>query len=265
MDNGALVSSSYEYTKDALIGKWSRWLIFIICGLPMVFVPFLLDPKKLVDGAAFRWDLVPWTEIAILVLISLLLSFILSGYLARIYRGITPPPEFDTWGSLYIDGIKVAITGFLWFVPMALVLCALLATIFLGFAAGGPLPQTLAIVLVIVLVLAEIAAGIIAVLYSMPGVIRCARMNSIREGIRFSALTGTLRAIGWVNYIVALIVLFAIAIIFFIVLSIFSLNEYTGAVASLVLTPLYTVFSARYITQVYDAAAAPALPDQPAA
>jgi len=265
MDNGAIVTSSAEYTKEALWGQWGRWLVFIACGLPMAVIPFLLDPEKLVEGPAFRWDLVPWTEIAVLACAAFLLSFFLSGYVARVYRGSATPPGFDRWGSLYIDGIRVAVTGFLWFVPAALIAVALLATIFLGIAADGLLPAVPAIILVIVLLLLGLVAGIAAVLCSIPGVVRCARMNSIREGIRFSALTDTLRAIGWVNYIVALIVLFAAGIVFFIILSFFSLNEYTGAAASLILTPLYTVFSARYIALVYDAAPAPAPAEQPAA
>lgn len=261
MDNGALVTSSAGYTKEALWGQWTRWLIFIICGLPMAFLPFLLDPKKLMDGATFRWDLVPWTEIAIIFIAGILLSFILSGYLVRIYRGATIPPEFDSWGSLYVDGIKIAITGFLWFLPIILILAALLAIIFAGFANGSPLPAMVAIVLAVILIIAEIATCVIVLLYSMMGIVRCARTGSIREGLRFTAITETLRAIGWVNYIVALIVLFVIAFVFFMVLSIFSLNQYAGAIASIIFTPLYTVFAARYITQVYDAGAAP----QPAA
>lgn len=264
MDNGAIVTSSAEYTKEALWGQWGRWLVFIACGLPMAAIPLLLDPEKIVEGSAFRWDLVPWTEIAVLACAAFLLSFVLSGYVARVYRGSATPPAFDRFGSLYIDGIKVAVTGFLWFVPVALIAVALLATIFLMLAGDGIIPSALAILLVIVLALLELVAGIVAILYSIPGVVRCARMNSIREGIRFSALTDTIRTIGWVNYIVALIVLFVAGIVFFIVMSFFSLNAYTGAAASLILSPLYTIFSARYIALVYDAAPAPAPAEQPA-
>lgn len=266
MDNGVLVTSSAEYTREALCWKWGRWLVFIICGLPMALIPFVFDSRKFSDPAHFSWEMIPWGQLAALILAGFLLSFILSGYLARIYRGSPTPPEFDSWGSLYIDGIKIAITGFLWFVPVIVLFCALVGVIIAGLSDTPLLPGIAALVLMVIIALALIAVCIIAVLYSIPGVVRCARAGSIREGIRFSAITGTLRSIGWVNYIVALIVLGAVALLFCIVVCLFSLNEYTGAVASLVLTPLYTIFSARYITQVYDTAApVPVPPEQPAA
>ena len=252
MENGILVTESVNYTKDALFGKWTRWLIFVICSLPFSLIAFTFDPDKIMTGTSVHWELIPWTEIVLLCIAGFLLSFIISGYLARIYRGTTPAPEFDNWGTLYIDGIKVAVTGFLWFVPMGIVLLALFATIFAGFGSESVLPTILAAALVIILIILEIILGIIAVLYSMIGVVRCARTGSIREGIRFTAITGTLRAIGWVNYLITLLVLVAIAFVFFLILSLVALIPYAGWVIELVLTPLYSVFSARYLCRVYD-------------
>lgn len=263
MDNGVLVTGSAVYAKETLVGKFSRWLIFVICGLPFAFLPFLLDPDHIVDETSFRWDLLPWTEITVVTLAGLLLSFITAGYLARIYRGTTTPPEFDDWAALFIDGIRITITGVLWFVPVIVLFAALVATLVFGFTDGATLPSAAVVLLALILILALVAACLVAILYSIPGVIRCAREKSIREGIRFSFLSERIRAIGWVSYIVALIVLFAIAVAYMIVISIFSINPYTGAIVSLFLTPLYSVFSARYITQVYDAA--PAQPAEPVA
>ncbi len=61
---------------------------------------------------AVHWELIPWPRIILLCIAGILLSFVISGYMVRIYRGITSPPVFDTWVSLYIDGIKLAIVGF---------------------------------------------------------------------------------------------------------------------------------------------------------
>lgn len=251
MDYGVIINESIGYTKEALVGKWTRWLIFVICGLPMALLPFVFDPKKIMDGTTIRWDLVPWTGIAVICAAAFLLSFILSGYLARVYRGTTPPPEFDNWGTLYLDGIKLAVVGFLWFVPMVVVLAALFAVIF-GMGVGSTAFSALMIGLLLLIVIIEIAVIVITVLCSMIGIVRCARTGSIREGIRFSAITETIQAIGWANYLIALIALLVIGFVFFFILSIVSLVPYVGWVVQLVLIPLYSVFSARYLSRVYD-------------
>jgi len=252
MDNGILVTESFSYAKETLAGKWTRWLTFIICGLPMALLPFIFDPEKIAVATEFSWDLIPIREIAALMIAAFLLSFITSGYLARIYRGAATPPEFDNWGPLYIDGIKIAVTGILWFIPVILAFALMVVFAILGLSHDSPLPGPLGIGLVIIFVILAIALAIIALLYSMMGIIRCARTGSIREGIRFTAITETLKSIGWVNYIIALVILFVIGIVFFFALSAISLIPYVGDIIQLVFIPFYTVFSARYMTRVYE-------------
>jgi len=252
MDNGILVTESFNYAKETLTGKWTRWLIFIICGLPMALFPFVFDPEKMAKATEFSWDLIPLKEIAALMIAAFLLSFITAGYLARIYRGGATPPEFDNWGPLYIDGIKIAVTGFLWFIPVALAVAMMVIFAIIGLSDNSALPGPLGIGLVIVSLILMIVLVVIALLYSMMGIIRCARTGSIREGIRFTAITATLRSIGWVNYIIALVILFVIGIVFFIVMSALSLIPYVGDIIQLVFIPVYTIFSARYMTRVYE-------------
>lgn len=252
MDNGLIVTESFNYAKETLLGKWIRWVIFIICGLPMALFPFVFNPEKIANATTFSWDLIPWKEIAVLFLVAFLLSFILSGYLARIYRGATTPPEFDNWGPLYIDGIKIAVTGFLWFIPMILAFVLMVAFAIVGFSSDSALSGAPGIGITIISLILMLVLAIIGVIYSMMGIIRCARTGSIREGIRFTAITETLRSIGWVNYFIALVVLFVIGIIFFVAISAISLIPYVGDIVQLVFIPFYTVFSARYITRVYE-------------
>ena len=45
MDYGAMLTESFEYAKEALLGKWVRWIIFIILGLPFALVKFTIDPE----------------------------------------------------------------------------------------------------------------------------------------------------------------------------------------------------------------------------
>jgi hypothetical protein len=252
MDYGALITESIEYTREVLAGRWTTWLIFILCGLPMALTNVIFDPAILVDKAtgAFHWELIPWPQLIALVALGFLLSFIASGYLVRVYRGTTPPPVFDQWGSLYLDGIKLLVVGVLWFAPPVALLAAAVALAFLGIA-GQASSFVLAIV-ALVLLLAAVVLFIIVSLYAPLGGIRFARTGSIREGIRFSAISGTIGNMGWGTYIIALIVLSIVWFIFAIIIMMLSLIPFAGWVLALVANPLFTVFDARFMSRVYD-------------
>jgi hypothetical protein len=252
MDYGAIITESIDYTREALWGRWVRWLILIICGLPFALFPFVFDVTKIISGTTIHWELVRWDQVAAILIAGFLLSFIISGYMVRIYRGITPAPGFENGGTLFLDGIKLAVVRFLWFIPMLLVVAVLLAIVVFSMTGGNTGSTGLLIGLVFLTILAEFVLGIIAVLYSIPGAVRFARTGSIREGIRFSKITETLRTIGWGTYIIALIVLFIVGIVFFVITAILSFIPYAGWILVLVITPLYSVFSARYISRVYD-------------
>ena len=50
MDIGALLSDSFTYAQEALVGKWTRWAIFILFALPISLIQFTFDPKTIVTG-----------------------------------------------------------------------------------------------------------------------------------------------------------------------------------------------------------------------
>jgi hypothetical protein len=252
MDYGALISESIDYTRDALVGRWTTWLIFVICSLPYALIQFVYDPKKIVTGSTIHWEMIPWPQLILLVLAGFLLSFLISGYVVRVYRGITPPPVFDNWGSLYLDGIRLMIVNVLWFVPVTLVFVVMLALLFLATAAAGAGSIALMLAAMLVIILVSFVLLVITILYSILGTVRYARTGSIREGIRYSAITSTIQTIGWGTYIIALLVLLVAGIIFTIVVIALSIIPFVGWVIQLVLGPLLLVFSARYITRVYD-------------
>jgi hypothetical protein len=255
MDYGFLVSDAIDYAKDALVGKWVRWLIFILCNLPFALIPFLFDPKKIVSGRVAHWELVPWAWITVLALAGIILMLFISGYMVRIYKGTRPSPDFDNWGSLFIDGVRLAVVHIIWCLPLLILILAAvglaMAGIVLGPAAGGVMTGLLLAAL-LVLLLAGIVVFVIVVLYAAMGAIRFSRTGSIREGIRFSKITELIRAIGWGSFILALIILIVLCLIFFGIVFVLSLIPYVGWVLQLVLTPLITLFMARYYTLVYE-------------
>jgi hypothetical protein len=258
MDYGEIISDSIDYSRNALVRNWKIWLALIACGLPFALMNFLFDPEKMQTTG--YWNDFPWGQFIALLLAGFLLSFLAEGYVVRVLRGFTPPPEFDNWVSLYLDGIKVLIVQIIWFIPVVVVFG--ITVFFFAFAdaikgSGLAMPMRIGVLLLIVV---AIVFTILILLCISIAVVRYARTGSIREGIRYSAVLETIRAIGWGSYILALIVLLITAIIYFLVLALFAMIPFIGWVLNLALSPFFFVFSARYFSRVYDNATPLELP-----
>ena len=251
MDYGAIVSDSIAFTRQALAGKWTTWLIFILCSLPFALINFVVDPKDIVFGGTIHWELVPWTQVIALFIAGLVLSFVLFGYLVRVYRGVTPPPAFDPWGSLFVDGIKLAIVGILWFVPAFLIIAGGILCFILGFHTTGDSLDPMLSAGFLLLLIGGIVF-LISCIYSVVGCVRFARTASMREGFRFSAITETIQVIGWGAYLIALVIFFVLILLFSLVVALLALIPLVGWVIRLILYPVVQVFSARYVSRVYD-------------
>ena len=256
MEYREIISDSIDYSRDALVGNWKTWLVFIICSLPFALMVFLFDPEKLAAGTV-DWNAFPWVQFIALILAGFLLSFFTSGYIVRVLRGTKPAPVFDHWGQLYLDGIKLMVVELLWIVPTSIILGAAFVFIMAFTGLGGMTSPVLRILLVLLVSVALIFA-IVTILCIIPGFVRFARTGSIREGIRVFALLNTVGAIGLGSYILAFVILMVIVIVFFLLTSVLGLIPFIGWVIRLALSPLIFVFSARYVSRVYDHAAPPA-------
>ena len=251
-----MLTDSYEYAKEALLGKWVRWIIFIILGLPFALVQFTFDPGKIVDKAtgAFHPELIPWGELAILMSVGILLWFFIAGYTVRIYRGTKPAPEFENWAGLFVDGLKLSIVWFLWILPFLIVLAGVIGVVVVtAFSLKGPgvsLLSSLGVVLILLLI--ALVFALIVLLFGYLGAVRFARTGSIREGLRISKITEMIRTLGWLSYLLALLVMFIVGIAFSFVTTILSLIPFIGWVLVLIVTPFVTILVARYATLVYD-------------
>ncbi len=271
MDIGELISDSITYTQEALVGKWMRWAIFILLALPFSLVQFLFDPKKYMVGTTVDWSAIPWGQIIALAGIGFILSFFISGYMVRIYRGVKPAPDFTEWISLFIDGVKLAIVWLLWILPLVIVMAAGVAVAFVGIASvtttsagtATTTPNFTLLLLLLLLLLVGLVLLILVLLFGIIGAVRFARMGSIREGIRFSGILTTIRNMGWMSYILALIGFVIAAAIYAIITSALAFIPYIGWVLVLIITPLFTIFSARYFSLVYDQGESKPVPVSP--
>ena len=236
MDFGQLLGDAFAYMRDGVFGNTNRWLKLILAVI-CLGLPF-------------------------------------NGYVMRIYRGTTAAPEVDEWGNLFVDGLKLLIVGLIYAIPILVIWALVYGSMILALASGNADDAALAnfapnLALMALLYIVEIVIGIITPVAA----IRFARTRSFGEAFNFGAIFETIGKIGWINYIIALILVsivigIPIAIIVFGLIiiagiTVFVLNAGFAAILGfialgvliiLLLAPLFGVFQARYMTRVYESA-----------
>jgi hypothetical protein len=182
MDFGQMLSESYEYTKEALWGKWEKWILLIISA---IIFPLLL------------------------------------GYGMEVMRGKKPAPPLENWGKLFIDGLKLFLVEIVYAIPIIILALVLVGVSILSFISGEPRIVFAAIgafiVGIIVIAIVAILIGLVATM----GYVRLSRTNRMIEAFNFEAITEHVGKIGWGTYFVALLVMVIVigvveVIVFFI-------------------------------------------------
>lgn len=220
MDYGSMLGNSFEYAKDAVWGKWMKWVFLVI--------------------ATFIFPLI-------------------MGYIMEIYRGKSPAPEFEDWVKLFIDGIKLFIVQIIYAIPVIIVSMIFFGGSFALMAGGGSDAAIAAaagtmLLGTLILIVVAFVIGLIAAF----GFIRFARTDSFGEAFNISAILAHIGAVGWGSYIIALIVLWVAVMVIGFVLGILMIIPFIGWLIAFFLYPVIAIFTARYMTLIYESAAAPA-------
>ena len=218
-----MLGDSFEYTKDALIDKWVRWLILAI---GTIIFPIIL------------------------------------GYTLRVYQGEPYPPDPEDWVAVFIDGIKLFVVQLVYAIPVIIISIALNLAFFIPASvvsgpegsidgtAGGAAMLIFAVLSILQLVL-SIAISLVSLIAS----VRFARTDSFGEAFNFQAILDHIGRIGWGSYIIALIALYiAILAYVFVMMLVGVLTLGIGFILFVALSPALSIFVARYVTLVYDSA-----------
>ncbi|MGC8849397.1 MAG: DUF4013 domain-containing protein [Candidatus Bathyarchaeia archaeon] len=218
MDLGENLSSSLEYAKK-MARDAGRWVLLIVLGvIPVV-------------------------------------NWIVMGYWARAVKE-TPasdePPRLGGYGSMWIQGLKIIVAGVIYMaVPMALMVAGVSTAIpgvmrrsMTGLTAF-PLLRGLAFVMFAAAVVASFLIAIIAVM----GIVHMIKQEKFSKAFAINEILGIIGRIGWGSYILWLIVLFVISMIYSLIGGI----PYVGWLITLVLMPLFLVFTARSAALTYEA------------
>ena len=213
-----MVGESFEYAKEAVVGKWNKWLMLIIA--------------------------------------TILLGIPLMGYAMKVLRGEKPAPEVDEWGTLFIDGIKAWIVSLIYAIPIIIVGFIVAGASAAAFISGNYSAMMAAFGAMALGGLVIFVLGIIIVVFEVIGIVRFARTGSIGEAFNMSAILATINKIGWVPYIIALIVLMIVAIIIAIIAGILMMIPYLGLIIYICLIAPILLLYTRYICLLYDSAGA---------
>jgi len=190
-----------------------------------------------------------------LILAFLCLCIPMNGYIMRIFRGANPAPEIDNWGALFVDGIKLMALWIVYMIPICVITYVLLSV---GFS--------LDIMRIIVIIY------VFFYLLIMPtSSINLARSNSFYEGLNFRSIIGHIGRIGWINNIIAFIILAVDLFILYIIIRFCALwldlilfymfkdiiivslgGFFLSIIYVIIVAPLFIVYMARYVTQIYD-------------
>jgi hypothetical protein len=218
MDYGSMVGESFEYAKEAVVGKWNKWLMLIIA--------------------------------------TILLAIPLMGYAMKVLRGEKPAPEVADWGTLFVDGIKYLIVSLIYALPIIIVWILVLGASAAAIMSGNYSAMMAAFGAMALGVLVMFVLAIIIAVFEVIGIVRFARTGSIGEAFNISAILATINKIGWVPYIIALIVLMIVGIIVGVIVGILTLIPYLGIIIYLFLIAPITLLFMRYICLLYDSAGA---------
>ena len=215
MGIGENLSESFDYSKEALVGKWVRWILLIIISI----IPIV--------------------------------NFILYGYTIRVLRGVKPAPELEDYVQLFVDGLLYMVISVIWMIP-AIIVAVVLVGGSAGLAmASDPAAAGAAIAGMGLGLLITVIVAILCGLFATIGIVRFARMEKFGEAFAFGAIKDKIGEIGWANYIISLIVVsIVISIIYFILI----LIPFIGWLLMFIALPFLVILSSRFICNLYDSA-----------
>lgn len=197
--------------------------------------------------------------------ILLIIPFMSHGYSLAVFKGGKPAPEVNDWIANFINGIKLFIVQLIYCIPLIIIgIIAMVLGVGAAFAGDAGIMAAGLVFLI---------AGLVALVYCIAlifilpmAAIRFARTDSFGEAFNVGAILASISAIGWISYLIAIIVLCVVAVIFGIIIGIiafvFALIPFLGILLILlldlflvILSPPIVIFCARYFTQIYDSAA----------
>jgi hypothetical protein len=140
--------------------------------------------------------------------------FFLLGYMARIVRHVVEGrdqelPEWNDLGSMFVDGLKLFLVGFLWYVPLILLIIpVIVAAIVLEQAGGGEVGGLVSGCMMMLIV----PLALIITFVLPAALLRTAVYGTVEAGLKVGSVFGFVKA-NFVNFLLAFVVYLAASFI----------------------------------------------------
>jgi len=288
------IISTFQYVIDGVIRQPRTWILLSILGIGNFLIDVGLKSLihkyfhgfQFVDGVSLPQ---PFNQFAlhvviILICIGILLMMLQSGYVARIYRGISPAPPVSDLKTLFRDGFILSVIGLGYRIIPVLIMTW---TVFLPLLqkiqefrqiSSAPHPLVISPEMLHTIGIAVggfFLSGLLYIIFCIIciiGLIRFSRTGSIRSAFEISVLLTKIDEIGWIRYLLSLLLLLFLTILFSGVISLVTVvlaiigfiagtffpgtgEVLTGIriLVSIILDVFIVVFNARYLSLLYDA------------
>lgn len=182
-----------------------------------------------------------------------IVNFIVLGYFARVIRDSprsASPPPLEEYGELWVNGAKIFVATIIYMiVPIALIVFGTvwrMAGIFM-YMYDMYMLYELHRISVILMVIGVILAFLISIIMLM-AIAHMVKTGKLGSAFNFNAILSKIKAVGWGNYILWIIILFAIGLILYGL----SLIPYVGWLIVLIVNPCFIVFVGRSVSNVYE-------------
>lgn len=224
MDMGEIIGDAFKYP----VSNWKRLLIL---GVIVLISQFSME---IIMGYGNVYGLLYF-----LLIPALVASILILGYQLRTIRtsimGENEPPEFNEWTKLFLDGLRLFITSLVYGIIPTIVLVVGFIMLLVGSSGIGVIILLLGAVLFIIV-------GIISVM----AISNMAYYDEIGAAFRFGEIRERIESIGWLRYILMLILLGIFYIILAVVAALVTMIPFAGLVlASLIIYPFMYLFMYR--------------------
>ena len=247
MDIGDVVSDALKY-------PLSDWTKILILGIILVIAGI---------GNIARSITADSTLISVLGIVGFIVGLLGYGYFFRIIKsslaGISELPSFDDFVTMFIDGIKVAVVGFVYSIPAIILILIFAASIIISLILNpSSVPIGALIGAGVGIILAMLYMLIITPIIAIAVANMAYNDGEFGAAFRFSEILDNIGNIGWgdliIWYIVTIIVYMVIAIIGGIIAGLFSLISpiLTLVLISLIVTPYLQMYVARSLALLYS-------------
>ncbi|QUH23187.1 DUF4013 domain-containing protein [Methanobacterium alkalithermotolerans] len=209
---------------------------------------------------AIQYPSSDWKKVIILGLLSIISFlivpiFLAMGYIFRALKasiaGSEELPEFDEWGDMLVDGLKVFVVQFVYFlIPAIIMFIGIGGSIFAMTPTGDP---TAFFALFGVTTLIAAIAGIILGLVATIALANMAYYDSdLGAAFRFSEILEIISQIGWVDYILWYIVLVVVGAVGGFIASILNFIPILGTIVAVVVVyPYLSLVYSRALALIY--------------